>query len=74
MAAGNIVDVCAFYNSDERRNIVVVAEASGKLHEIYWKESTVGIEAHSVVAQGHREASSAWPVSIARPIRSSTSS
>jgi hypothetical protein len=44
--AGGIVDACVFYNTDERRNIVVVAEASGRLHEIFWKELTVGIEGH----------------------------
>jgi len=43
---GNIVDACVFYNTDERRNVVVVAEATGRLHEIFWKEFTVGIEGH----------------------------
>jgi hypothetical protein len=44
--ANGIVDACVFYNTDERRNVVVVAEANGRLHEIFWKELTVGIEGH----------------------------
>jgi hypothetical protein len=43
---GSIVGVSALYDPDQRRYIVVVALSSGKLHEIFWKATTVGIEGH----------------------------
>jgi Kelch motif len=43
---GSIVAVTALYDSDQRRYIVVVGTKAGKLHEIYWKADTVGIEGH----------------------------
>jgi hypothetical protein len=44
--AGSIVGVSALYDPDQQRYIVVVALSSGKLHEIFWKATTVGIEGH----------------------------
>ena len=43
---GTIVGVTAFYDTDQQRYIVIVALRSGKLHEIFWKSNTVGIEGH----------------------------
>jgi len=45
-AQGSIVAVTAFYNSDQQRHVVVVGTSAGKLHEIFWKADTVGIEGH----------------------------
>ena len=45
-AAGSIIGVTAFYNSDQQRYVVVVATSAGKLHEIFWKSDTVGVEGH----------------------------
>jgi hypothetical protein len=45
-AAGSIVGVTAFFDSDLQRYIVVVGTKAGKLHEIYWKADTAGIEGH----------------------------
>jgi hypothetical protein len=45
-AAGSIVGVTAFYNSDDERHVVVVATSAGMLHEIFWKSDTVGVEGH----------------------------
>jgi hypothetical protein len=45
-AAGSIVAVTALYDSDQQRYLVVVGTSAGKLHEIYWKADTVGIEGH----------------------------
>ncbi len=44
--AGSIVSVAAFYNSDQRRYVVIVATKHGTLHEIFWKTDTVGVEGH----------------------------
>jgi hypothetical protein len=41
---GSIVAVTAFYDSDQQRYVVVVGTNEGKLHEIFWKTDTVGIE------------------------------
>ena len=41
---GSIVAVTAFYDADQQRYIVVVGTSAGKLHEIFWKADTVGIE------------------------------
>jgi hypothetical protein len=43
---GSIVAVTAFYDSDQQRYVVVVGTNNGKLHEIFWKADTVGIEGH----------------------------
>jgi hypothetical protein len=45
-APNSIVGVTALYDSDQGRYIVVVATSAGKLHEIFWKADTVGIEGH----------------------------
>jgi hypothetical protein len=44
--SGSIVGVTGFYNSDQERYVVVVATNQGKLHEIFWKSTTVGVEGH----------------------------
>jgi hypothetical protein len=44
--SGSIVGVSALYDPDQQRYIVIVALSSGKLHEIFWKATTVGIEGH----------------------------
>jgi hypothetical protein len=44
--ANAIVGVSALYDPDQQRYIVIVALSSGKLHEIFWKATTVGIEGH----------------------------
>jgi Astacin (Peptidase family M12A) len=44
---GNIVSVSGFYNSDDRRHIVVVGSRNGRVHEIFWKSDTPGIEGHN---------------------------
>jgi hypothetical protein len=41
-----IAGVAGFYNSDAQRYIVIVCTAEGKIHEIFWKADTVGIEGH----------------------------
>jgi Common central domain of tyrosinase len=43
---GSIVGVAALYDSDQQRYVVVVGTSAGRLHEIYWKADTVGIEGH----------------------------
>jgi hypothetical protein len=45
-APNSIVGLCAFYNIDDRRHIVLVGTAAGKVHEIFWKADTVGVEGH----------------------------
>ena len=45
-APGSIVDIAALYNPDDRRHLVVVATTAGKIHEIFWKSDTVGVEGH----------------------------
>src|SRR6266567_2789675 len=45
-APGSIVGVTGFYNSDQRRYVVVVGTRAGKLHEIFWKDDTIGVEGH----------------------------
>jgi hypothetical protein len=44
--SGNIAAVSGFYNSDDQRHIVAVGTKAGKIHEIFWKSDTVGIEGH----------------------------
>jgi hypothetical protein len=48
---GSIVAVSGCYDSSRRRYIVAVGLADGTLRQVYWKSSTVGIEANSVVAK-----------------------
>jgi len=43
---GSIVAVTAIYNSDAERYLVVVGTNAGKLHEIFWQATTVGVEGH----------------------------
>ncbi len=45
-AAGSIVSVATMYNGDQHRHVVVVGKRDGKVHEIFWKPDTVGIEGH----------------------------
>jgi hypothetical protein len=45
-AADTIVAISGFYNPDTQRHIVIVATTLGKIHEIFWKSSTPGIEGH----------------------------
>ena len=49
--AGGIVAVSGYYDAARRRLVVVVGATDGKVHQVYWQTLTVGIEAHSVVAQ-----------------------
>jgi hypothetical protein len=49
--SGSIVAVSGFYDTDKQRHVVVVGTTDGKVHQIYWKSFTVGIEAHSTVEQ-----------------------
>ena len=48
--AGSIVSVSGFYDSDRKRYVIAVGTSDGTVHQVYWKTSTVGIEAHSIVA------------------------
>jgi hypothetical protein len=41
-----IVSVGSLYNSDQQRHIVFVGKTDGKVQEIFWKPTTVGIEGH----------------------------
>ena len=50
-SAGTIKSVAAFYNSNDQRHIVIVGTTDGKIHEIFWKSDTVGIEIHGTIAQ-----------------------
>jgi hypothetical protein len=45
-SAKSIVGVTGFYNTDQQRYVVVVATSAGKLHEIFWRDNTVGVEGH----------------------------
>jgi hypothetical protein len=45
-AHGSINGVSALYNADDRRYVVVVGTTAGKVHEIFWKADTAGIEGH----------------------------
>ena len=45
-ASGSIVGVASIYNSDQKRYVVVVGTDQGKLHEVFWKSNTVGVEGH----------------------------
>ena len=45
-AAGSIVSVSGLYDPDQKRYIVLVGTTAGKVHEIWWKSDTVGVEGH----------------------------
>jgi hypothetical protein len=49
--SGSIVAVSGFYDASKQRHVVVVATTDGKIHQVYWKATTVGIEANSTVTQ-----------------------
>jgi hypothetical protein len=49
--SGSIVAVSGFYDANNQRHVVVVGTTDGKIHQVYWKAATVGIEAHSIVRQ-----------------------
>jgi len=42
----SIMAVAGLYDPDQQRFVVVVGTTAGKVHEIFWKNSTVGIEGH----------------------------
>jgi hypothetical protein len=44
--AGTLVSVASMYNSDQNRHLVLVGKKDGKVHEIFWKPETVGVEGH----------------------------
>jgi hypothetical protein len=44
----DIAATSGFLNTDAHRHVVIVATNQGKIHEIFWKELTVGIEGHDV--------------------------
>jgi hypothetical protein len=46
----SIVALSGFYDSNRTRYVVAVATADGNVHQVYWHPLSVGIEAHSVVA------------------------
>ena len=48
---GSIIAVSGFYDGNKQRYVVIVGTTDGKVHQIYWKDTTVGIEAHSLVTQ-----------------------
>ncbi len=50
-APGTIVSIAGFYNSSDQRHIVIVGTNDGKVHQIFWKSDTVGIEIHGIIAQ-----------------------
>ena len=47
--AGSIVSVATMYNSDQHRHVVLVGTKDGKVHDIWWKPETIGIEGHDVL-------------------------
>jgi hypothetical protein len=49
--SGSIVAVSGFYDGNKQRHVVVIATSDGQVHQVYWKATTVGIEAHSIVTQ-----------------------
>jgi hypothetical protein len=49
--SGSIVAVSGFYDSNRQRYVVAVGMADGTIRQVYWRASTVGIEASSVVAK-----------------------
>ena len=46
-----IVAVAGLYDSNKQRHVVAFGTANGQVHQVYWKAATVGIEAHSIVAE-----------------------
>jgi hypothetical protein len=49
--SGSIVALSGFYDSNQKRYVVAVGTRDGTVHQVYWKATTVGIEAHSTVAK-----------------------
>jgi hypothetical protein len=45
-AANSIVGVAGLYDSTQQRHIAIVGTSAGKVHEIFWKADTVGVEGH----------------------------
>ena len=45
-AANSIVGVAGLYDSTQQRHIAIVGTRAGKVHEIFWKADTVGVEGH----------------------------
>ena len=43
-----IAGIAGFYNIDDKRYHVIVGTTGGKVHDIYWKSDTVGVEANNV--------------------------
>jgi hypothetical protein len=41
---GSIVAVAGLYNTSDQRHVVLVGTTAGKVHEIFWKADTVGVE------------------------------
>jgi hypothetical protein len=48
---GTIVTLSGFYDSAKRRHVVAVGLTDGTVHQIFWQATTVGVEAHTVVAR-----------------------
>jgi len=46
-----IVAVAGLYDANRQRHVFAFATAGGQIRQVYWKAATVGIEAHSVVAE-----------------------
>jgi len=44
--ANSIVGVAGMYDSNQQRHIAIVGTSAGKVHEIFWKADTVGVEGH----------------------------
>ena len=38
--------MAGLYDADQQRFVVVVGTSAGKVHEIFWKSTTVGVEGH----------------------------
>ena len=47
--AGSIVSASGFYDATTQRHVVAVGTSDGRVHQVYWRAATVGIEAHSTV-------------------------
>ena len=45
-ATNSIVAVTGLYDNNQQRYVVLAGTTAGKVHEIYWKDDTVGIEGH----------------------------
>ena len=49
--ARSIRAVSGFYDRAKQRHVVIVATKDGRVHQVYWKATTVGIEAKSTVTE-----------------------